>query len=61
MVGLMMSCAPVMRGGPGISVTEDHLQVAIERRKHEARGDEGPKAEHRQHEWSGPVAGATIT
>jgi hypothetical protein len=63
-VGVMarVIVARMVMGGTGrVRIAQDDVKAPIDRREHEACGNERAKAEHREHERRGPMARATVS
>jgi hypothetical protein len=55
MVTRMIVVARVMRGTRRIGIAQDDGELAVDRRQHEAGGNERAQAEHRQHQGRKPA------
>jgi hypothetical protein len=56
MMPWVLMAAMLVRGTRCIRVAQHDSESPVHWREHEASGDEGAKAQHRQHERRGPVA-----
>ncbi len=52
---------PFMSGTARIRITQYDFKLTADRSEHEARGNEGPQAQHSQYERSRPMASTPVT
>jgi hypothetical protein len=55
MVAGMILSGSVMRGTRSIGIAQNDTEPAVDRRQHEAGGNERPQAEHRDYPGRGPM------
>jgi hypothetical protein len=56
----MIMAAVVVHGTWRLRIAQNKIEPTLDRRQHETCGNERAQAQHRENEWRGPVACATV-